>query len=81
MPKKRSKSKKNEQQEIKQVVDKAQRVIQGLAIVALVVIIAVDFYTPDTTVEVWIKGGLLAVGIGLSPKQILEFVRGKDHEK
>jgi len=71
----RKRNVKNEHKEIQQRVDTASRVVQGVAIVALVVIMAVDFYTPDTSVEVWVKGGLLAVGIGLSPKQILEFIR------
>lgn len=69
------KHKKKHEREIEKTVDTAQRVIQGIALIALVVLIVVDYVTPNTNVEVWIKGGLLAVGIGLSPKQILDIAR------
>lgn len=72
MPRK-TKRKKHEQH-IEQAVDTAQRVIQGLAIVALVVILIVDALVPTATIEIWIKGGLVGVAIGLSPKQILELI-------
>lgn len=72
MPQK-SKRRKHEEN-VQQVVDTAARVIQGLAIVALVAVLVVDSITPEPSTPVWVIGGLLGVAIGLSPKQILELI-------
>lgn len=58
------------EQKTEQTVDAAARVLQIVAIIAVVAIFVVNGLLPNANVPIYVPAGLLGVAVGLSPAQI-----------
>lgn len=62
-------------------IDRYARVLQMVAIISLVALYAIDSFNKDFEVPVWAYFGIMGVGVGLSPEQIIgilkDFLRGR----
>lgn len=60
------------------VINNASRVVQGLAILALIALIAIDAYSQDFEVPTLVYGGVVGVAIGIDPEDLVgRIFRGK----
>lgn len=70
-----AKARKNSSPTPEEKVDVLGRVLQAIAIIAVVVIIMIDSGANDIEVPLYVPAGLMGVAIGLSPEQLAEIVK------
>lgn len=59
----------------RQEIDAYARVLQVVAVIAVVSMVFIDNLVKDSTIPVWIYFGILGVAVGLSPEQILDVIK------
>lgn len=74
---KKSRKRLNVKKPPEQVVDNYAKILQIVAIIAVIALIFIDAaFLPTTDVPIWVIGGLMGIAIGLSPEQMVEIIKG-----